>query len=103
MERAGWPPRLPTAIHDEAELRQGVVTRPRRERLVHRLGLRARVDVGDDRVALLRVEVEGLVHHAVEVRDAVVRLDPELLGELVAGFQEQREIRLRQVEEVTAV
>ena len=63
------------------------------ERLGHALGLRTRVDVGDDRVLLARIEVERLVHHAVQVRDAVVGLDRERLGELEAGFLQRAQIR----------
>ena len=60
------------------------------ERLGHALGLRARIDVRDDRVFLRRVEVERLVHHAVEIGDAVVGLDRERLGKLEAGFRAAR-------------
>ncbi len=66
---------------DEAELREPVRVGRRAERLADRLGLRARVDVGDDRVLLLRVEVVRLVHHARQVRHAVVGLHDERLGD----------------------
>ncbi len=63
------------------------------EGLGHALGLRPGIDVGDDRILLRRIEVERLVHHAVDIRDAIVRLDRERLGELEAGFLQRRQVR----------
>ena len=57
-----------------------------------RLDLRTRVYVVDDGVALRRVEVEGLVHHAIEVRHSVGGLHGEGLGELVSVGQKLREV-----------
>ena len=56
------------------------------------LDLRTRIDVVDDRVGLGGVEVIGLVHITVEVRDAVGRLDLERGRELVAGCEQLGEI-----------
>ncbi len=89
--------RVPAAIahldHHEAELRQRDVVVARVERLGHALGLRPGIDVGDDRILLLLVEVEGLVHHPVEVGHAIVGLDREGLGELEAHVLERAQIR----------
>ena len=81
--------------HDEAHLRQAVGAH-------HALGpgdvvgldLRAGIDVVDDRIDLGGVEVERLVHRAVEVGDAVGGLDLEALRHLVARCVEQAEVSL---------
>ncbi len=50
----------------------------------------------------LRVEVERLVHDAVEVGDAVVGLDPERLGILESGRKEGRDVGRLELEEQVA-
>ena len=45
----------------------------------------------------VRVEVERLVHHAVQVRHPVVGLDRERLGILEPGLDQRAEIRLLEV------
>ena len=77
---------------DEPELRERDVVAARVEGLGHALGLRPGIDVGDDRILPRRVEVERLVHHAVEIGDAVVGLDRERLGELEAGVHQRRQV-----------
>ena len=79
---------------DEPELRELHVACCTREPVRHALLLRAGVDVGDDRVLLLRVEVERLPHVAVEVGDAVGGLDGERLGQLPAGLFERGQVGL---------
>jgi hypothetical protein len=56
------------------------------EGLVDGFRLGAGVHVGDDGVFAGRVEVEGFVHDAVEVGDAVVGLGLEGMREAVSGF-----------------
>ena len=72
---------------DEPELRERDVVAARVERLGHALGLRPGIDIRDDRILLRRVEVERLVHDAIEIGDAIVRLHRERLRELEADFQ----------------
>ena len=50
----------------------------------------------------LGVEIEGLVHDAVEVGDAVVGLDLERLGVLEAGREEGRDVRRLELEDEVA-
>ena len=78
---------------DESRLCQTVGTQVHARIGVRRgLDLRTRVYVVDDGVALRRVEVEGLVHHAIEVRHSVGGLHGEGLGELVSVGQKLREV-----------
>ena len=48
------------------------------------------IDERDDRILARRIEVERLVHHAVEIRDPVVGLHHERLGELEADVDQAR-------------
>ena len=48
------------------------------------------INVGDDRIVFRFVEVERLVHHPVDIGDAISCLDLEGLGKLVAGFEYER-------------
>src|SRR5687768_12014554 len=61
--------RVPAAIadfdYDKAELGQRDAVVPAGEVLGHALGLRARIDERDDRVAFVRVKIERLVHHPI--------------------------------------
>ena len=68
----------------------------------HRLGLRTGVDVGDDRVLLLRIEIERLPHVAVQVGHAVGRLDDERLGHLPADLGELRQVGLLEIHDLVA-
>src|SRR5216684_560301 len=79
--------------HDEAELRQHHVGTLRREGLVDAFGLWAGINERDDGVFLVRVEVEGLVHYAVQIRYAVVRFHLEGLWKLVPRLHERSKIR----------
>src|SRR5579862_7673297 len=65
--------------HDESDVGERDVQLARIEGPRHALSLRTGIDVLDDRILLRLVEVERLVHHAVEVGDAVVGLDVERL------------------------
>ena len=82
------------------ELRQAHFRGRGGEGLGHRFGLGTRVHVRHDRVLLRRVEVERLVHHAVEVGDPVRRLDRERLGELIAGLHQSGEVSLLEVQDL---
>ena len=81
--------------HDEADLGEAV-------RAHHALGpgdvvrldLRAGIDIVNNRIHARGIEVEGLVHRAVEVRDPVGRLDLEALRHLVAGGEQQAQVGL---------
>ena len=64
---------------DEAEIGEALRNARRAERVGDALGLRSRIDVGDDRILLRRVEIEGLVHIAPDVGDSVGCLDHERL------------------------
>ena len=81
---------------DKAELGQHGAGAPGDERLGHALGLGAGVDVGDDGIFAGGVEIVGLVHHTIDVGDAVVGLDFERFGILEASFHQGRDVRLFQ-------
>ena len=78
--------------HDESELRHLLAAAGRRERAGDALLLRTRVDAYDDRVLLLRIEVERLPHVAVQVGGAVRGLHLERLRDLPAHFVEAGEV-----------
>ena len=89
--------------HDEAHVGEMDVLGASDELLGHGLGLWAGVDVGDDRVLLRFVEVEGLVDHAVHVGDVVCRLHPVRLRELVAGVLQKRHVGRFEIHHLLAV
>jgi hypothetical protein len=51
-------------------------------------GLRARIDVVDDRVLGRRIQVGWLVQQSVEIRDAIARLHDDRLRWLPSGCQQ---------------
>src|SRR4030095_12027622 len=57
---------------DENELRQADVVVAGGEGLGYALGLRARIDERDDRILACRIEIERLVHHPIQIGDAVI-------------------------------
>ena len=79
---------VPDCDDDHAELSQRGLITAGREGLGHRFGLRARVDIGDDRVGLLGIEVEWLVNNSIKIGDSIGGLDGVGLRELVACFFE---------------
>ncbi len=79
--------------YDESRLRQTVGAHGHaREGIGCGLDLRSRVDVVDDGVAFGRVEIERLVHYAVQIGHAVGGLDGECLGEFVSVGEQLREV-----------
>ena len=62
--------------HDEPQFRQRlrIAARRRKTAAAHAAGLRARINVVDDRILLRRIEVGGDEHQAVHIRLAVARL-----------------------------
>src|SRR5215471_3215853 len=78
--------------HDESELCQGLRGPPAGPGLEGGRGveaegfwradqLRPRIEIIDYRVSVRRIEIRGLVEHAVEIRRPVGRLDGEAFGE----------------------
>ena len=57
----------------------------------------------NDRVALGRVEIKWLVHHAPKICHTVSSFDREYLGEFVAHIKERSHIYLFQIEEFLTV
>ena len=88
---------------DEAEVRQGLLASEDGEGVAHPFRLGARVDVGDDRVPVRRVEVEGFPEIPEEVRDSIHGLDHEGLGHLPARLVEPREVRGFEGQDLAAV
>ena len=89
---------------DETYLRQTVdAVHVEAPRGVDGLGLGAGINIFDYGVSLRRVEVVGLVHHAVEVRNAVGGLDGKGLGKLVAYREQRFEVDLFQLVYAAAV
>ena len=84
--------------HDEPELRERDVL-ALRERLGHALGLRSRVNERDDWILLRRIEIERLVHHAIQIGHAIVGLHLERLWELEPRLERRREVGRLEVEE----
>ncbi len=93
---------VPHGHHDHAKLRERLLVRIGRPRLRHRLGLRPRIDVRHNGIRLRGIEVVGLVHHAVDVGDAVGGLDLVRLRELVSGRFQGAEVGLVQVHDAPA-
>ena len=87
---------------DHAELGQRLLTRVRREELRHGLCLGTRIDVRYNRIALGRIEIVRLVHHPIDVGDAVRRLHLVRLRELVAGRGELGEIGDLEIHDLAA-
>ena len=84
--------------HDEAQLGQRLVVAARgaEAAATDAPGLRARVDVVDDRVLLRRVERLRRVHQAVQVGLSVARLDRDGRRRLPAGHEQARNVGLLQ-------
>ena len=87
---------------DHAELGQRLLTRVRREELRHGLCLGTRIDVRDNRIALGGIEIVRLVHHPIDVGDAVRRLHLVRLRELVAGRGELGKIGDLEIHDLAA-
>ncbi len=90
---------VPDLDEDEPELGQGHRLAAGRERLCHAFRLGSGIDIGDDRIFLISIKIEGLIHDAVEICDPVVGLDLERLGILEAGLHERDDIGRFQVQE----
>ena len=93
---------VPHGHDDHAELRQRLLVRVCRPRLRHRLGLRSRIDVRHNGIRLRRIEIVGLVHHAVDVGHAVRGLHLVRLRELVSGRFQGAEVGLAQIHDAPA-
>ena len=76
---ADGPDAVADLDHDEADLASATLPLRGVNVLVTLSVCGPGIDVRDDRILLRRIEVERLVHHAVEVGDAVVGLDRERL------------------------
>jgi hypothetical protein len=83
--------------HDEAQLGQRLIVIVRRQEAEsqQRADQRARIDIVDDRIFLMRIEVGRLEQQAVEIRFAVARLDDDWLGRLPADGAQAGDIGLR--------
>src|SRR5579859_340585 len=99
--------RTPTARanfdDNEAELRKRDVGAFWREGFVHFLGLRAGIYELDERVFAGRVEVEGFVHNAVKIGDAVFGFDFKGFREFEACFEKLRDVGGFEIEEMIAL
>ncbi len=80
--------------HDEAQFGQRLIVDMggQKAAAAHRAGLRAGVDVVDDRVLFGRIEVGGLEHHPVQLGPAVARLDRERHRRHPAGSLEAGDV-----------
>jgi len=76
--------------NDEPQVRRAPARRraPLRNCASHASRLRTGIDVIDDRVFLIRIEIRGLEHEAVKIRDAVTRFHGEHLRRLPADSEQ---------------
>src|SRR5580658_7235266 len=88
---------------DETEVGEGDVGTFGGERFVDLFGWRAGVDELDERIFAGGIEVERLVHDAVEIGDAVFGFDFEDFGKFEAGFEELGDVGGFEVEELGAL
>ena len=102
------PPRRPHPVDlddDEAELGERLRIAARRVEgaAADAAGLRTGIDVVDDRILLRRIERGRLVHQAVEIGDAVARLDGNRQRRLPAGGHQPGDVGLFEREDQLAV
>jgi len=88
---------------DETELGERDVGTFGRESFVDFLGLRAGVDELDERIFAGGIEVERLVHDAVEIGDAIFCFDFEDFGKFEAGVEKLRDVGGFEIEELGAL
>ncbi len=88
---------------DETELGQLLAAARGGERVGHPLCLRSGVHVDDQGVLLCGIEVEGLPHVAVEIRDPVRRLDLERRGRSPAHLRDAGDVGLSEGHDLLSV
>ena len=90
--------------HDETGLGQTVGTNTHAgKRIIHRFHLRARIYIVDNRINLGRIEIERLVHYAIQVGHSIGRLYGKEFRELIARSFQYREITLLQAHHLVSV